>query len=139
MPFSLARVYLLISALLLCSVPLSGQEPCDTARTQTDMNTCAQQVAARSNARLRSLLADLRARLDSSRFGQLSRVQAQWQAYRKAHCDWEGDGFAGGSVAPAVVSNCFAAVTEARIAEGMTGECTASHRYDRPQRSKRDK
>jgi len=112
------------------------------------MNICAQQVAARSNERLRSLLADLRTRLDSSRFGQLSRVQAQWQAYRKAHCDWEGEGFAGGSVAPAVVSNCFAAVTEARIeelkihlceGEGMTGECAPSHRYDRPQPSKHDK
>ncbi len=137
---SYARGFLLVSLLTPWSVPLHGQGPCDTVSTQTAMNICADRSAVRANQRLRSLLAELRAGLDSTRFAQLRRVQAQWAVYRAAHCQWEGDSFAGGSVTPMAVSRCFEAVTEARIqelkihlceGEGMTGECPASHRFDR--------
>ena len=143
---SYSRGLLFVSLLIPCSVSLHGQEPCDTVSTQTAMNICADRKAARANQRLRSLLADLRASLDSTRFAQLRRVQAQWAAYRAAHCQWEGDAFAGGSVTPMAVSGCFEAVTETRIqqlkihlceGEGMTGECPASHRYDRAEVGKR--
>ena len=134
-------VGLAFAVVLFGARPLSSQTPCDTAFTQSDLNICAYQAADRSEKKLQALLGELRARLDSTRFRQLQRVQVKWQTYRSAHCSWEGDAVSGGSMTPMVVSGCYRALTEERIqdlklnlceGEGEAGECDASHRYDVP-------
>ena len=120
---------------------LRAQTSCDSAMTQTAMNQCASKQATASDRRLKQLLADLVANSDSSRAAELRRVQGLWTRYRDAHCKWDSNMFAGGSMQPLEYAGCFGQLTEERVAilkhqlcEGG-GDCEASRKYDNPSRT----
>jgi uncharacterized protein YecT (DUF1311 family) len=115
---------------------LSAQAPCDSASTQAQLTRCAADRSEVSARRLRQLLTELAAVLDSSRAAELNRVQALWLRFREAHCKWDSEIVEGGSMQPMWYSDCVADLAEARIAdlkhalsEGG-GDCEASRKYD---------
>ncbi len=132
----LRTVIVLATVVLAPRGPLRAQTVCDTAVTQTDLNGCAKSQADSSGRRLTRLLGELARTLDSSRVGTLRRVQVLWVRYRNAHCRWDSGAVEGGSMQPMWISNCIAALTEARIAELKHslceggGDCPESRKYD---------
>jgi uncharacterized protein YecT (DUF1311 family) len=124
------------------STRATGQMRCDTIEQQQPMNWCNALQAKRSMALLDTLVDELEKRLTPPHASDLQAVEAQWQMYRDAHCRWQAAFFTGGSIQPAVLATCYDEVTWNRIDElkldlcegqGMTGDCDASRRYDRPE------
>jgi len=72
---------------------------------------------------------------------QFQAAQKKWQAYRAAQCEFEAPRDEIATIMPTIWANCMATAAWNRIDElkfnlcegrGMTGECEASRRYDRP-------
>ena len=87
---------------------------CAAATRQGDMNACAAQAYARSDASLNRSYGELMQKLPAGRKAGLREVQRAWLRYRDLHCGFAAAGYAGGSMQPMVKSNCLAAVTETR-------------------------
>ena len=94
-----------------------------------------------SDQQLTALLDDLEQVLTLPEAAQLRSIQGLWLDYRRRHCQWQANFFAGGSIQPMVYASCADDLTWERIAalkfnlcegQGMTGACEASRRYDRP-------
>jgi len=108
------------------------------------MNACARDASDLSQRRLDSLLTELRAMTDGERRVELDSAEAAWEGYRARHCGWEASRYDGGSMRPMVLSQCWAAVTERRIAElkgslcdGGAPSCDESVKYDLPRQPRR--
>ena len=121
-------------------VTASAQD-CDHSANQRDWNICTANEAAKLDRRLDQLLAQISARADSTRRAELVSVQDKWKMFRDADCQWQADAFSGGSIQPAVYSECVIVLTTARITElklqlcegfGVRGPCAESRRYDLP-------
>lgn len=119
--------------------PTQSIDCSEGGRSQREMNICAERAATAAEARLESLLDELREKLDEARWDELQRLQGRWAQLVEEDCAWQRTFFAGGSVAPMMFSLCKQARTEERIARlkiflcegaGMTGPCDASRRYD---------
>lgn len=126
----------------IAEAPAERRE-CSDAGTQRGIEECAGQHARQAEARLTALLGELGEVLDRTDIERLVDVQSKWSAYRAAHCEAQAGFFEGGSIRATIASACMASVTWNRIDElkwnlcegqGMTGECEASKRYDRPAR-----
>lgn len=119
----------------------AGPSLCNPDLTQMEMNECWQAQLEASDRRLTALLGDLEQVLDVAEVVQLRSVQRLWLDYRRRHCQWQANFFAGGSIQPMVYASCADSLTWERIAalkinlcegQGMTGDCEASRRYDQP-------
>jgi uncharacterized protein YecT (DUF1311 family) len=116
-------------------------QTCSHSANQREWNICAGKEAAASDQRLKQLLAEISSRADSARRVQLAAVQSKWESFRDSDCTWQADAFLGGSIQPAIYSQCITSLTEARISDlkvqlcdgfGATGSCAASRKYDSP-------
>jgi uncharacterized protein YecT (DUF1311 family) len=105
------------------------------------MNACYAAEAAHVSAKLDTLVAQLRQRLDTARGKGLMQTEAIWTKYRDATCKWQADMWEGGSIQPTEYALCVIALTWERIGllklhlcegEGMTGPCSESDAYARP-------
>jgi uncharacterized protein YecT (DUF1311 family) len=131
----------IFSALALWPLVTVRAQDCSHSPNQREWNICAGNKAAHSERRLIRLLAEISSRVDSARLAQLHSVQEKWNAFRDSDCHWQADAFPGGSIQPAVFSQCVSALTEARIADmklqlcdgfGVRGSCAESRKYDLP-------
>lgn len=119
----------------------AGPSLCNPDLTQMEINECWQAQLESSDRRLTALLGDLEQVLTVAEVAQLRSVQRLWLDYRRRHCQWQANFFAGGSIQPMVYASCAASLTWERIAtlkmnlcegQGITGACEASRRYDQP-------
>lgn len=93
--------------------------PCDSANTQMEMNECSQKEFKKADARLNAIYAKLKKALasDKQALGNLRAAQRAWIQYRDLHCSAAQKQFAGGSIAPLILSNCMEETTKHRIDE----------------------
>jgi uncharacterized protein YecT (DUF1311 family) len=138
----------IITLLLFWPLLPANAQACDHSPDQLAWNICSAKEAEASDQRLERLVAEISSHADSARRVQLATIQAEWQTFRDSDCLWQADAFAGGSIQPAVYSQCLTAVTEGRIAElkvqlcegfGVRGTCAASRTYDLPTPKRRPK
>ena len=108
----------------------TGMSNCQTATTQQEMNWCAAEDFARTEAQMNlqfeATTRQLRERdaqwnqpLDK-RPGHLTSLllsQRGWKQYRDAQCQAEALRFRGGSIEPYVTASCKARLTRQRIGE----------------------
>lgn len=90
---------------------------CASATTQADINACASQEYAEADQALNKSYSRYLAVLEPARKTSLRDVQRNWLKYRDSHCKFVAAAYAGGTLAPAVSSNCLAAVTKQRTEE----------------------
>ncbi|HJQ22524.1 MAG TPA: lysozyme inhibitor LprI family protein [Blastocatellia bacterium] len=126
-------------AFLFSPLVTASAQDCDHSANQREWNICTAGEAAKLDRRLDQLLAQISSRTDSARRAELARVQDKWKVFRDADCQWQAAAFAGGSIQPAVYSQCIIGLTAARIADlklqlcegfGVRGPCAESRRYD---------
>jgi uncharacterized protein YecT (DUF1311 family) len=127
--------------LFLSALRVAEAQDCDHSPNQREWNICTANEAATLDRRLNQLVTEISSGVDSTRSVQLKSVQKKWETFRDTDCEWRADAFAGGSIQPAVYSQCVIALTKARIAElklqlcegfGVRGPCAESRRYDLP-------
>ena len=109
-------------------------DPCAKAETQAEMNQCKAEAWHRSDKRLNELYAQivdsLQKDLDQAReskselveysatgLSDLKSTQQVWIVYRNLHCAAARQRYEGGSMAPAVHSECMRQLTDHRIEE----------------------
>lgn len=130
---------LMIGLLLLCAsatlVRAQTPDPCATAITQLDIDTCYAQQWKMTDLSLNHTyratvlaleheLDDARKHsdndqlsLDSAAIADLKAAQDAWIKYRDLHCKAAGQQVQGGSIQPFVISQCMTLVTQHRIEE----------------------
>ncbi len=110
---------------LCCALPFAGasaqkkqkKEPCDDARTQLDMNVCADREFKNADAALNRLYNQLMAQVDEDGKAKIKSVELAWLKYRDSNCDYEASVYEGGSIKPMIYSFCLARMTQARTSE----------------------
>ena len=116
-------------------------EDCSALNTQRETDECFVRQSKHSQQQLDSLLRELRPALQPQQQSLLLSSQATWLKYRDLHCKWQAAFFEGGSIQPTEYMTCVTELNWRRVDElkvdlceghGMTGECPASHQYDRP-------
>lgn len=107
-----------LAVLLLCmGAPVAAQtvECSDgTNLTQMEMTQCAGQDAAFWDRLLNAAYQQVIATLDAEREESLRAAQRAWITYRDLTCDMETARYAGGSIAPMIMQECMARLTERR-------------------------
>jgi uncharacterized protein YecT (DUF1311 family) len=113
----------LLCALVACALthvasaqkkkPAATASPCDEARTQMDMNECADREYRKADAELNRVYQQLM-RASGGRDAKLKSAQLAWIKFRDAECDYEAAFNEGGSMQPMTYSFCLADVTRAR-------------------------
>jgi uncharacterized protein YecT (DUF1311 family) len=107
------------------------QNPCDSAKTQLDMNQCSGEQYAKADARLNALYTKLSRLLEKdtaadqpkrenggkTAIQKLKTAERVWIQYRDLHCGAARDQFEGGSISPMVWANCMTKITDHRIDE----------------------
>lgn len=102
---------------LLFAPALHAQQPddcLDRAVTQAAINRCATEREARAEAAMDSVYARLMETVDDGRRDLLTGAQADWSAYRDAHCAFVAARYAGGSMMRNVIATCRARLAERR-------------------------
>ena len=93
-------------------------QDCANAKTQIDINICAAQNRAAADGALNAAYGALvEEPLMADRLDKLRAAERSWVAYRDAQCAFEGSGYEGGSMQPAVVDGCAEALTKRQTAE----------------------
>jgi uncharacterized protein YecT (DUF1311 family) len=87
--------------------------PCDEARTQVEMNECADRQYQKADAELNRVYQQLM-RASGGKDAKLKTAQLAWIKFRDAECDYEAAFNEGGSMQPMTYSFCLADVTTAR-------------------------
>ncbi|MDQ3907943.1 MAG: lysozyme inhibitor LprI family protein [Acidobacteriota bacterium] len=87
--------------------------PCEEARTQSELNECADREYKKADAELNRAYQQLM-RASGGSDAKLKTAQLAWIKFRDAECDYEAAGAEGGSMQPMVYSFCLADVTKAR-------------------------
>jgi uncharacterized protein YecT (DUF1311 family) len=87
--------------------------PCPEARTQADLNVCADSKYTKADAELNRVYQELM-RASGGRDQKLKSAQLAWLKFRDAQCDYEASFNEGGSMQPMTYSFCLADVTTAR-------------------------
>ncbi len=102
-------------------------DDCRNAATQPDANTCSANNAINDDAQL-NLAYRMVVRFfennsktdagdpalqatDNAELRDLKAAEKAWIAYRDAECNFEAEGYAGGSIQPMIETNCQAALT----------------------------
>lgn len=111
-------ILLLASSLLLASQVFpqkkTTKNTCDDARTQLDMNVCADKEFKKADAELNRVYNRYMAGLDDEGKAKLKEAEMAWIKYRDATCESESDIYRGGSMRPMIYSFCLASVTDER-------------------------
>jgi uncharacterized protein YecT (DUF1311 family) len=90
---------------------------CKTAKTQIEMNYCADRDFKIADAKLNTLYRSLFNSSDQKTQALLKTAERDWIAYRDAECALEAAASEGGSIAPMEYSLCLTEKTAARIRE----------------------
>ncbi len=104
--------------LVPCPIALLAQhaaQSCDDPQTQVQINTCATQEHERADRELNRVYRQLASRLKGDRLAKLRAAQIAWIKFRDAQCELESAEYARGSMYPAVLSGCLAALTKAQV------------------------
>lgn len=116
----LALALLLSCAPLLTAAPAqrrAAQNPCDDAKTQLDLNFCADRQFKAADAELNRVYDRLAAKLEAGARGKLKAAEVSWLKYRDSNCVYEASASEGGSMQPMVYSFCLERMTKSRTAE----------------------
>ena len=111
---------LLATSLLAVAAPAqrrAAKNPCDDARTQAEMNVCADRQFKAADAALNRVYNQLAAKLDADARAKLKAAEVSWLKYRDDNCDYEAAAFEGGSMQPMIYSYCLERMTRARTTE----------------------
>lgn len=111
---STAAVLLLLLSATAASHATAQGEDCANAASQASLNICANQTAKKSDAALNRAYSEVMARLEPSGKARLRDAQRAWLTFRDKECMFESSGSDGGSVAPMIALNCYAALTDQR-------------------------
>ena len=99
----------------------AAAEPCPDADTQAEMTSCWSQQAQEAERAVAEAQRGITVRLtedrDSDSATRFERAQAQWAAYRDAHCEAVAHLSEGGSIAPLQLAQCRARMARERGAE----------------------
>jgi uncharacterized protein YecT (DUF1311 family) len=94
------------------------KEDCSETVNQQDMNQCAQANYQTSDAALNQVYQAVKADLTSTAAKEsLTSVEQAWIDFRDRNCTFEQTQFAGGSIAPLILSSCLEQLTDERIDE----------------------
>ena len=112
----------LFLVLLTCPAPRAASaqkkhakdaDPCPEARTQSELNVCADSKFTKADAELNRAYQELM-RASGGRDQKLKSAQLAWLKFRDAECDYEASQYEGGSMKPMIYSFCLRDVTSAR-------------------------
>jgi uncharacterized protein YecT (DUF1311 family) len=100
----------------LAPVPLAHAQDCTRAATQSELNVCAEQGLAKSDAALNAAYRRIMARLkgDAAARNLLVAAQRAWLGFRDAECAFAASGVSSGSAYPMVVTKCRDELTQDR-------------------------
>ncbi len=85
------------------------------AQTQLDMNRDADRTLRDTEAKLNAAITTYRKRLEASQRAAFDESQRRWMAYRKAACEFQAGGVAGGSAYPMVLAACLTDYANERL------------------------
>jgi uncharacterized protein YecT (DUF1311 family) len=107
----------LLAVLAANPLSIAHAEDCSNAKTQTEINLCANQAYEKSDAELNALYKQILKRLknDTAATRRLVSAQRAWIAFRDAECTFVASPSRGGSVYPMVLSYCHERLTRARV------------------------
>ena len=91
--------------------------PCDDARTQLDMNICADKQFKIADAELNRVYNQLASKLEEDKRAKLKAAEVSWLKYRDSNCDYEASVYEGGSMQPMTYSFCLERMTKSRTTE----------------------
>ena len=93
----------------------AAKNPCDDAKTQLDMNFCADKKFQAADAELNRVYKQLMAKAEND--PKLKAAEVSWLKYRDDNCDYESALYEGGSMRPLIYSSCMERMTKARTDE----------------------
>ena len=105
-----------MTSLMVAPVAAPGASPCDTPRTQADLNACAGNAAKQADAKLNDVYATLAKRVSPAGRQALRAAQRAWITYRDAQCGFDTLGTQGGSIHAMMVASCLRDLTDAQAA-----------------------
>ncbi|HEX5319019.1 MAG TPA: lysozyme inhibitor LprI family protein [Stellaceae bacterium] len=109
-----------IAAILLAAAwPAAASAlDCASAKTQFEINQCADRDFRKADAALNQVYARLKARTtDPNSRKRLVAAEGAWLAYRDRECDFETEDSIGGSIRTMELALCYREKTVARAAE----------------------
>ena len=108
-----------IAAILLAAAwPAAASAlDCASAKTQFEINRCADRDFRKADAALNQVYARLKARTTDNSQKRLVAAERAWLAYRDRECDFETEDSIGGSIRPMELALCYREKTVARAAE----------------------
>ena len=95
----------------------AAANPCDDARTQLDMNICADKQFKIADAELNRVYNQLASKLEEDKRAKLKAAEVSWLKYRDSNCDYEASLYEGGSMQPMTYSFCLERMTKSRTTE----------------------
>jgi uncharacterized protein YecT (DUF1311 family) len=107
----------LVISLLISQAALAQPDPCPDARTQVELNHCADKAWRSADAELNRVYRVLIDLVEDQQAVRLRAAQRAWLPFRDAHCEVEASTYEGGSMRPMVLSFCMADVTRQRTAQ----------------------
>src|SRR5690242_20567761 len=111
----MTRIFMLafVAAALM---PMAAQaDDCSKARTQTEMNICANHELEQATATINNLYKETMAKYDAEGQALLRKSERAWIAFRDAECEFRTSGSKGGSIWPMMHAQCLTELTRARI------------------------
>ena len=111
---------LLIDQCLLAESEAMTKGPvCVKPSTQFDLNVCSFRDYLRADTELNISWGAIKQRLAGGRkdYATMLAGQKAWLAYRDKQCQFWGDWYEGGSIAPLVVNSCLTDITKVRSKE----------------------
>lgn len=94
-----------------------GEDPCENAQTQAELNECAAQQFRDADADLEQIYQEIASSLSLETLESLEAEQNAWIQLREAHCDSLASEYQEGSIYPLMLYNCLREMTENRIWE----------------------
>lgn len=107
------------AVLLLIAWPVAASAlDCSAAKTQVELNQCADRDFRKADAVQNLVYAKLKAQTtDPGSRRRLIAAQKAWLAYRDRECDFETEDSIGGSIRPMEMAECYREKTVAHTAE----------------------
>jgi uncharacterized protein YecT (DUF1311 family) len=113
------KLSLIFSIIALFGSKVSAQTKldCANAKTQLEMNVCAQQQFAEVDKQLNIIYKKVIAKCSIKQLTSLVKAQKAWLTYRDEHAAIERMLYDGGSIAPMMATGVKTTATQARIKE----------------------
>ena len=110
-------VFFLLAQSAVAQNRAPAKEACENAKTQLEMNECADAAYRAADKELNAYYASLKEKLEANLVAKLQAAQRAWIGYRDANCEAEAALYEGGSIQPTIRSNCMERLTRARLEE----------------------